>query len=114
CNKGYAPQSQVAPPLPYHEEPCPIHPRVAAATRGWVGNHETHPVLFLKNYTDPVMGVCTLSGANNNQLAGTNQAPGGIVYDAAGDVTNDGVNQYLYDGEGRVSTPRTKTCPWGP
>src|SRR5271157_1402301 len=55
-----------------------------------------------------------LSPANNNQLAGTSQAPGGVSYDASGDVLNDGVNTYLYDAEGRICTPRTKTCLWGP
>jgi RHS repeat-associated protein len=39
----------------------------------------------------------------NNQMISTsqnsNQAAG---YDVAGDVTNDGVNQYLYDAEGRI------------
>ncbi len=37
-----------------------------------------------------------------NQVTGTTQAPGGVGYDAAGGVVNDGVNQYLYDGEGRI------------
>ena len=27
---------------------------------------------------------------------------GGVVYDGAGNILNDGVNQYLYDGEGRI------------
>jgi RHS repeat-associated protein len=40
--------------------------------------------------------------ANNNRLTSTSQAPGGVSYDASGDVVNDGVNQYLYDGDGRV------------
>lgn len=31
--------------------------------------------------------------------------PAGDQYDAAEDVLNDGVNKYLYDGEGRV-------CAW--
>jgi RHS repeat-associated protein len=52
----------------------------------------------------------TVNGTNNNQMSATsqnvNQANG---YDLAGDVTNDGTNQYLYDGEGRIcavaSTP---------
>lgn len=38
----------------------------------------------------------------NNQLSGTNTAPAGYAYDGAGDVGNDGVNQYLYDAEGRL------------
>lgn len=39
---------------------------------------------------------------SSNQVTATNQATGGLGYDAAGDITNDGVNQYLYDGEGRL------------
>jgi RHS repeat-associated protein len=42
------------------------------------------------------------STANNNQLAETSQALAGVSYDASGDVVNDGVNQYLYDAEGRI------------
>jgi RHS repeat-associated protein len=38
----------------------------------------------------------------NNQFTNTIQAHGGVQYDPSGDVTNDGVNQYLYDGEGRI------------
>jgi len=49
------------------------------------------------------------STANNNRLDNTSQAVGGVTYDASGDVVNDGLNQYLYDGEGRIcavaSTP---------
>ena len=49
------------------------------------------------------------SSANNNRLDNTSQAVGGVSYDASGDVVNDGLNQYLYDGEGRIcavaSTP---------
>ena len=40
--------------------------------------------------------------SSNNRMTGTPQAPGGVGYDAAGDITNDGLNQYLYDAEGRV------------
>ena len=46
-----------------------------------------------------------------------NQISDGLhAYDAAGNITADSTtgNSYLYDGEGRISTPRTKTCPWGP
>jgi RHS repeat-associated protein len=49
------------------------------------------------------------STANNNRLDNTSQAVAGVSYDASGDVVNDGLNQYLYDGEGRIcavaSTP---------
>ena len=43
-----------------------------------------------------------LSTGNNNQFSNTQQAMGGVVYDGAGNILNDGVNQYLYDGEGRI------------
>ena len=52
-----------------------------------------------------------LSPANNNRLAGTNQAPGGVSYDASGDVLNDGVNQYLYDAEGRICAVASTPIP---
>jgi len=42
------------------------------------------------------------SPSNNNQLSNTSQAVGGVGYDSAGEVTHDGVNQYLYDGAGRI------------
>jgi RHS repeat-associated protein len=39
----------------------------------------------------------------NNQVSWVqNSAPAGFAYDAAGDETADSVNQYRYDGEGRV------------
>jgi RHS repeat-associated protein len=43
-----------------------------------------------------------VSTGNNNQFSKTQQAVGGVVYDGAGNILNDGVNQYLYDGEGRI------------
>ena len=52
-----------------------------------------------------------LSPGNNNRLAGTNQAPGGVSYDASGDVLNDGVNQYLYDAEGRICAVASTPIP---
>ena len=53
----------------------------------------------------------TVNGTNNNQLAGTNQAPGGVSYDASGDVLNDGVNTYLYDAEGRICAVASTPIP---
>ena len=38
----------------------------------------------------------------NNRFTTTNQAPGGAGYDAAGNVTYDGVNKYFYDTDGRI------------
>jgi hypothetical protein len=48
----------------------------------------------------------------SNQVSATNGTT--FIYDAAGDVIQDSLNSYLYDAEGRLSTPRTKTCPRGP
>lgn len=39
---------------------------------------------------------------SSNQITGTPLMTSGDDYDAAGDVTNDGSNQYLYDGAGRI------------
>ena len=38
----------------------------------------------------------------NNQVTGTGVAPGGFYYDDAGNVYFDGVNQYVYDQDGRM------------
>ncbi|MGA8908099.1 MAG: RHS repeat-associated core domain-containing protein, partial [Acidobacteriaceae bacterium] len=42
------------------------------------------------------------STSGNNQMTTTVQAPGGVQYDAAGDVINDGANQYLYNADGKI------------
>jgi len=42
-----------------------------------------------------------------NQVTGTTLAPAGDIYDAAGDVSNDGTNAYLYDAEGRICAVNT-------
>jgi RHS repeat-associated protein len=46
----------------------------------------------------------------NNQITGSSQAPGGPVYDpsGAGYILNDGVNQYLYDAEGRICAVKSQ------
>jgi RHS repeat-associated protein len=49
-----------------------------------------------------------VSTSNNNQFSNTQQAVGGVVYDGAGNILNDGVNQYLYDGEGRICAVATE------
>jgi RHS repeat-associated protein len=48
---------------------------------------------------------------SNNQFTSTSQAPGGVPYDASGDVLNDGQNQYLYDGEGRICAVASSPMP---
>ena len=47
-------------------------------------------------------GVWAHLSTGNNDDSNTQQAMGGVVYDGAGNILNDGVNQYLYDGEGRI------------
>jgi len=54
----------------------------------------------------------TINGTNNNQMSATsqnlNQAYG---YDSAGNVLNDGTNQYLYDGAGRICAVASTPIP---
>jgi len=54
----------------------------------------------------PAVAMPTSSSASynaNNQLLSSSLNLGSaLVYDAAGDVTNDGTNLYLYDAEGRI------------
>ena len=52
------------------------------------------------NSNPPLTSWGTLSASNNNRFASTQN--GATHYDASGNVSNDGVNTYLYDGEGRV------------
>jgi RHS repeat-associated protein len=47
-------------------------------------------------------GVWAHPASGNNRLSSTQQAMSGVSYDAAGNILNDGVNQYLYDGDGRI------------
>jgi RHS repeat-associated protein len=49
------------------------------------------------------------SGSVNNQATSTSDATAGVQYDAAGDITNDGNNQYLYDAEGRICAVQSLT-----
>jgi RHS repeat-associated protein len=51
------------------------------------------------------------SAANTNQLANTSLATSGIVYDASGNVLNDGTNQYLYDADGRICAVSNSPLP---
>jgi RHS repeat-associated protein len=48
---------------------------------------------------------------NNNRITSTNQAPGGVDYDAAGNVLADGINQYLYDADGRLCAVASTPLP---
>jgi RHS repeat-associated protein len=54
------------------------------------------------NVSSPPAPTSQWQYSANNQITSTNLAPQGLGYDASGDVTADGVNQYLYDAEGRV------------
>jgi RHS repeat-associated protein len=49
--------------------------------------------------------------ANNQVTFVANVAPAGYAYDAAGDVANDNVNQYLYDGNGRICAVANTPVP---
>jgi len=59
----------------------------------------------------------TTNGTNNNQMSATSQNPlqgaaGG--YDLSGDITNDGINQYVYDAEGRICAVLNTAVPGNP
>ncbi len=45
----------------------------------------------------------TINGTGNNQMSGSSQNVNqGQYYDASGNIGNDGISAYLYDGEGRI------------
>jgi RHS repeat-associated protein len=52
--------------------------------------------------TTPVPSSSQAQFNTFNQITESNYASSGFLYDAAGNVTNDGLNQYAYDGEGRL------------
>jgi RHS repeat-associated protein len=54
--------------------------------------------------------TATTTYNSKNQVTGTpiNSAVNGFSYDDAGNVTNDNVNQYLYDAEGRVCAVQSR------
>jgi YD repeat-containing protein len=83
-----------------------IHRNMARQSRYFLASRRSAP-------SPPAHRIQTLyqnlwaSYNTQNQMTGTN-APGYALtpppplYDAAGDVVNDGQNQYLYDAEGRL------------
>jgi RHS repeat-associated protein len=52
------------------------------------------------------------SSANNNRLNVTPNAPNGVSHDASGNVTDDGLNEYLYDGDGRICAVANYRIPF--
>ncbi len=47
----------------------------------------------------------------NNQFTNTNHALDGVAYDASGNMTNDGQNRYLYDGDGQICAVASTPVP---
>jgi hypothetical protein len=62
------------------------------------GNLTTHTVTTGTGYN------FSLNYGVNNQVTPAGSTNGGLTYDASGDVLFDGLNNYGYDGEGRVLT----------
>jgi RHS repeat-associated protein len=60
----------------------------------------------------PQPWTATMSTANNNQITKTSSSTQNWTYDAAGDVTFDGINDYLYDGEGRICAVENSYSPF--
>ena len=61
------------------------------------------------NATPPLTSWASYNA--NNQFINTSAALGGVPYDPSGDVLNDGQNQYLYDGEGRICAVASTPMP---
>ena len=75
----------------------------SGATMGWsydsFGNRTAQSVGGSPKVTMPTTSTVIYTAASN-QVATSNGTA--FTYDAAGDVTNDGINSYLYDAEGRL------------
>ena len=52
--------------------------------------------------SQPVPSSSSATFSSNNQVMSSTVIPTGFYYDAMGNVLNDGVNQYAYDGAGRL------------
>jgi YD repeat-containing protein len=48
---------------------------------------------------------------SNQMTSATQNGGSALVYDAAGNVTFDGLNSYLYDAEGRICAVNTRSNP---
>lgn len=59
--------------------------------------------------TPPKASWATYNSGTNNQMTTSSYAPGGINYDASGNVANDGRNQYWFSAEGQVCAVKNLT-----
>jgi YD repeat-containing protein len=76
------------------------------------GNRDTESMSTTQcGNNPPLLSWADYNTNNSNQFTSTSQAPGGVSYDAAGDLTYDGVNTYLYEGEGRVCAIQSTPLP---
>ncbi|MGO9317041.1 MAG: RHS repeat-associated core domain-containing protein [Terracidiphilus sp.] len=55
----------------------------------------------------PLSSTASYTAASNQVSSSSQNNGAGFLYDAAGDVTYDGLNQYLYDAEGRLCAAMT-------
>jgi len=69
-------------------------------TLGW--SYDSFGNRLGQSSTTPNLPSVWVNYGANNQATLSSLAMGGLTYDNAGDVKNDGVNQYAYDAEGRI------------
>ena len=63
------------------------------------------------NDNPPLLSWASYTTTNTNRMDSTSYNSSQVNgYDAAGDVTNDGRNQYLYDPEGRICAVWNQTA----
>jgi RHS repeat-associated protein len=74
--------------------------------RAWTidafGNRTAQTVSGSPSQPAPQSWTGTMSSSNNNQITKSSSSTQNWTYSASGDVTFDGVNSYLYDGEERI------------
>jgi hypothetical protein len=71
------------------------------------GNRTTQTVSGSPSLPAPQTESAQYSTSNNHVTFATN-APNGFSYDSAGNVIDDGINQYPYDAEGRLCAVRNE------
>jgi RHS repeat-associated protein len=78
----------------------------AGAQTSWgydaFGNRKNETLGGTAKASMPTSSTASYTAATNHVSAGSQNSGAAFTYDAAGDVTYDGLNSYLYDAEGRL------------
>jgi RHS repeat-associated protein len=81
---------------------------ISGATQFWCWAYDS-----FGNRTTEASSASSFSSCPNQIMPAANNQLPGPLYDAAGNITFDGINQYLYDGDGRICAMGTRMVTGG-